>query len=411
MSKKKPHNPLPLTELRPEPLPYAVWGNGQINAGAHDQMRAAMRLPVSVAGALMPDAHVGYGLPIGGVLATENTVIPYAVGDDIACRMRISLFEATPNLLAQHQGKFERALVEETRFGAGASFAPHERAEHPVMDDPDWEATRQLAALKDKAYAQLGTSGSGNHFVEWGELEILEEDATLGLQAGTYLALLSHSGSRGIGSSIANYYSEIAKSLHNLDKSVAQLGWLSLDSEVGQEYWLSMELAGRFAAATHEIIHRRVAKAAGVKALVSIENHHNFAWKEPYVDETGELREVIVHRKGATPAGVGVLGIIPGSMGDVGYIVRGKGVTSSLNSASHGAGRTMSRRQALSQITKSDQKRYLKESGVKLIGGGLDESPQAYKPIEAVIAAQTDLVDLIGKFTPRIVRMDGDLST
>ena len=136
--------------------------------------------------------------------------------------------------------------------------------------------------------------------------------------------------------------------------------------------------------ANHFIIHRRVAAAIGLKEAAVVENHHNFAWKENLPDG----RTVIVHRKGATPAGVGVLGIIPGSMGDAGYLVRGKGVASSLASASHGAGRLMSRRAALNSISRSARDEYLKKNDVTLLGGGMDESPQAYKPIEEVIAAQ-----------------------
>lgn len=172
---------------------------------------------------------------------------------------------------------------------------------------------------------------------------------------------------------------------------------------------MSMELAGRFASACHEVIHQRVAKLAGVKPVAAVENHHNFAWKEQITDSDGITREAIVHRKGATPAGEGVLGIIPGSMGDAGYVVRGKGNAAALNSASHGAGRQMSRKQALSRITKTERDHYLKAKGVTLFGGDLDESPQAYKPIQAVIDAQLDLVDVLGQFMPRLVRMDGKL--
>jgi len=174
-----------------------------------------------------------------------------------------------------------------------------------------------------------------------------------------------------------------------------------LDSEDGQEYWLSMELAGRFASANHYIIHKRVAAVVGLKEMAAVENHHNFAWREQLADG----REVIVHRKGATPAGRGVFGVIPGSMGDAGYVVRGRGVSESLESASHGAGRRMSRRTAVNSISKRERDDYLKERGVTLLGGGIDESPQAYKAIDEVITAQRDLVDVIGKFTPRIVRM------
>jgi tRNA-splicing ligase RtcB (3'-phosphate/5'-hydroxy nucleic acid ligase) len=186
-----------------------------------------------------------------------------------------------------------------------------------------------------------------------------------GLKPGEYLALLSHSGSRSVGFKIADRYSKLAMDLHpDLDKSVRHLAWLSLNSEEGLEYWLSMELAGKFASANHYIIHHRVAKAVGLKEVAVVENHHNFAWKEKLPDG----RTVIVHRKGATPAGDGVLGVIPGSMGDAGYIVRGRGVSESLESASHGAGRQMSRKAAKNSISKRERDEYLKERGVILLG-------------------------------------------
>ena len=396
-------------ELRSEPLAYHKWGEAYIDPEATRQMDSAMRLPISAAGALMPDAHVGYGLPIGGILATEGAVIPYAVGVDIACRMRLSVYEISPIVIQQKVGQFRKALMEQTRFGAGAKWSRAQQMKHEILDDPAWDATKLLKSLKDTAYDQLGTSGTGNHFVEWGSLTLETDDQELELKAGNYLALLSHSGSRAVGFKIANHYSQLAmKYLPNLDKSVRHLAWLPLDWHEGQEYWLSMELAGRYAAANHQVIHQRVAKAVGLKPLLSVENHHNFAWKESIATPSGfsdPQREVIVHRKGATPAGKGVLGIIPGSMGDAGYLVRGRGEQASLNSASHGAGRAMSRRAALESITRTERDRYLKERGVTLLGGGLDEAPQAYKPIETVIGAQSDLVDIIAKFTPVMVRM------
>src|SRR5439155_21561581 len=141
--------------------------------------------------------------------------------------------------------------------------------------------TRLLKSLLPKAHEQLGTSGTGNHFVEWGVVKLTQNSRDLGLGPGEYLALLSHSGSRGVGFKIANEYSRIAMQLHpKLENAVRHLAWLSLEGEAGQEYWVSMELAGRFASANHAVIHRRVAKAAGVKEIAQVENHHNFAWRE-----------------------------------------------------------------------------------------------------------------------------------
>lgn len=383
-----------------EPESYTVWGAELIEEGTAEQMEGAMSLPVSVAGALMPDAHLGYGLPVGGVLATEGAVIPWAVGVDIACRMRLSVFDASPGFLDERRGELEEILLRNTNFGAGGSYKEGRRGmDHEVLDDTAWRATSFLKELKDTAHSQLGTSGSGNHFVEWGVLEDLETGEER-------LALLSHSGSRGVGFKIANRYSKIAKQKHpKLDKRVADLSWLELSSEEGEEYWLSMELAGRFASANHEVIHEKIARALGADLLEKVENHHNFAWREEL-----DGREVIVHRKGATPASEGVMGVIPGSMGDSGYVVRGKGYPASINSASHGAGRLMSRRRAFESVPEEDWRRYLEERGVTLIGGALDEAPQAYKPIEEVIGFQGDLVDVVGRFTPKIVRMDGSKS-
>ena len=163
-----------------------------------------------------------------------------------------------------------------------------------------------------------------------------------------------------------------------------------------------MNLAGDYASACHHKIHEKISAALGTQPLAMVENHHTFAWKEML-----NGKEVIVHRKGATPAGKGMLGIIPGSMTAPGFIVRGKGETLSINSASHGAGRKMSRTAAMKNVTSADMKSALKANNVTLIGGGLDEAPHAYKDIHTVMAAQIDLVDVIGKFTPRIVRMDG----
>jgi tRNA-splicing ligase RtcB len=356
---------------------------------------------VAVSGALMPDAHVGYGLPIGGVLATHEAVIPYAVGVDIACRMKMTVLDLPVDALSKDQARLTRAIEGETRFGMGASFKS--KRQHDVMD-ADWRVTRVTADVKDRAWAQLGTSGSGNHFVEFGKLTVL--DVAAGLAPGTYLALLSHSGSRGAGAQVAGHYSKLARALHpELPNELSHLAWLDLSSEPGQEYWAAMELMGKYAAANHALIHRHIAKALGQDVLLDIENHHNFAWRERHRLPDGSEAEVIVHRKGATPAGAGVLGIIPGSMGTPGYIVRGKGVAASLDSASHGAGRRMSRTKARETFNWQDTQRFLRDRGVTLLSAGLDEVPMAYKDIDEVMAAQQDLVEPLAKFEPRLVKM------
>lgn len=387
-------------ELRTGPLPYAVFGREHIEEGALLQMQTAASLPISVAGALMPDAHQGYGLPIGGVLATDvNSIIPFAVGVDIACRMCMSIFDLPADFLKREPHLLKKTLVEHTKFGIGGEV--REKADESVMDLPEWRATKVIRDLKDKAHRQLGTSGTGNHFVEWGVVEVFEQDELLDLPVGTYMALLSHSGSRGFGGNVANYYSKLAMQKTKLPKQAAHLAWLDLNTEEGQEYWIAMNLAGEYASANHHEIHTKIAKALHEKPLKMIENHHNFAWKETLPDGS----EGMVHRKGATPAGVNDLGIIPGSMTHPGFVVRGKGNADALSSASHGAGRVMSRTKALNSITRHQLTNVLNDAGIQLIGGDLDEAPMVYKDIETVMAAQKQLVNVLAKFSPKIVRM------
>lgn len=386
--------------LNKEGIAFNVFGRDFIEEGAMHQMYQAAKLPISVAGALMPDAHHGYGLPIGGVLATENAIIPYGVGVDIGCRMCLSIFDINPKDLTARESYFTRELNEATLFGGGKELK--NITDHEVLDNELFYQLPLLRSLHGRAAKQMGSSGSGNHFVEFGVVEINEKDEVLGVEPGKYIGLLSHSGSRALGANIAHHYTKLAKAKRKLPGEASNLAWFLLSEEEGWEYWLSMNLAGDYASACHHVIHQKIAKQLGRKPLKMVENHHNFAWKEKW-----EGKEVIVHRKGATPAGENVLGIIPGSMTAPGFIVRGKGETASINSASHGAGRQMSRSKALSNITHNALKAELKKHDVKLIGGGLDEAPFAYKDIHQVMGAQQHLVDSVGLFYPKIVKMDG----
>lgn len=375
-----------------------IYGGKTIEHGAKQQMELSMSLPIAVQGALMPDAHHGYGMPIGGVLATTNAVIPYGVGVDIGCRMALTILDENEAFLKRYDYQLKMALKNKTHFGMDGQLDFQQ--EHTILDDERFQATSLLRQLHGKAVRQLGSSGGGNHFVEFGSIELFA-DNDLGLPAGSYAAILSHSGSRGLGANVAQHYTRIAMNGCKLPAQAQKLAWLDLQSEAGQEYWLSMNLAGDYAKACHERIHINLMKELGVKPLVTIDNHHNFAWKEQLADG----REVIVHRKGATPAHKGTWGIIPGSMTAPAYLMRGKGAPLSLNSASHGAGRAMSRQKARSQMTGSALKKMLSTAGVKLIGGSVEENPNAYKDIEQVIAAQGELIDVHGKFYPKIVRM------
>jgi tRNA-splicing ligase RtcB len=393
-----------IISLNQHGIQFSVYGTEYIEEGAMHQMYQAAKLPVSVAGALMPDAHSGYGLPIGGVLATQNAVIPYGVGVDIGCRMCLSIYDINPAELLQKENYFTRELNEATLFGSGRQF--DHASDHEVMERSEFRELPLLRNLHGRAWKQLGSSGSGNHFVEFGVVNITERDEVLGIDAGTYLGLLSHSGSRALGANVANHYTKLAKAKRRLPGESSNLAWLTMDEEEGIEYWMAMNLAGDYASACHHIIHSKITKQLGRKPIKRVENHHNFAWKEKLEDHNG-TKEVIVHRKGATPAGKNVLGIIPGSMTANGFIVKGKGEVSAINSASHGAGRRMSRTAAMKSVTESALSDELKRHGVKLIGGGLDEAPFAYKDIEMVMKSQTELVDIVGKFTPKIVKMDG----
>ncbi len=394
--------PVPLSSqipLNDKGVNLNIFGEEHIDDSALSQIRIAARLPVSKAAALMPDAHSGYGLPIGGVLATKNAVIPYGVGVDIGCRMCLSIFDIPVGDLQKKVELFADELLRATLFGTGGEFAVP--ADHEVLEDPLFDEIPLLAGLQDRARRQLGTSGSGNHFVEFGEVKISGKDDLPGLEPGLYVGLLSHSGSRNLGASVANHYTKLAAEKRRLPAEARNLAWLDLNEEAGHEYWLAMNLAGRYASACHHAIHQKIAQQFNRQPIAMVENHHNFAWKETYHGE-----EWIVHRKGATPAGKNVLGIIPGSMTAPGFIVKGKGEEASLNSASHGAGRVMSRTQAMKNITQQQLKQELEKHNVRLLGAGLDEAPFAYKDIEKVMKSQKLLVDVVGKFQPKIVKMD-----
>ena len=235
--------------------------------------------------------------------------------------------------------------------------------------------------------------------VEYGHFTVDHDE--LGVPAGTYLAILSHSGSRGTGADVCKHYSQIAMDQHlELPKHLKHLALLDLDSDAGQEYREAMNLMGEYASANHECIHRHIRDVLGAEVLMDIENHHNFAWKEEHFGE-----EVIVHRKGATPAGKGVLGIIPGSMASPTYVVRGLGNPDSLNSAAHGAGRVMSQTHAFKTLDRRAWMDLMAKKGVTLLSAGLDEAPMVYKDINEVMQYQADLVEPIGMFHPKMVRM------
>ena len=423
--------PLELEPMRDAPQPFQVYGEvgADIEPSALAQLELALRLPIAVRGALMPDAHPGYALPIGGVFAAHRAVAPAMVGVDIGCRMHLSIFAMPPEELLRRRDALFADLQAVTAFGAGVSRP--RPADHDVLDDDRWGLTSQTRGLRAKAAAQLGTSGSGNHFAELVVGELLQtgdarqeigdarqetRDAShtisdlqslvsglpvSGLPA-QFTGLLTHSGSRGVGYSLANNYIRLAaQETAKRAKAPKMYEWLDLDGEAGQEYWAAMELAGAFAQACHEVIHESFARRAGLEPLATVQNHHNFAWRHG---------DMVIHRKGATPAETGLLGVIPGSMGSASYLVEGLGAEEALWSASHGAGRRGSRTAARNAISMRDVRAWLAQQDVLVEGLSVDESPQAYKDIEQVMRIQVaaGLVRPLARMRPVAVIMAGE---
>jgi tRNA-splicing ligase RtcB len=390
--------------LRDAPAPLAIFGDvgTHIPANAVEQMGHVMRLPVTLRGAMMPDAHQGYAMPIGGVAVLDRAVSPSFVGYDISCMMQLSILEVDPEAFLGNRHHFAQVLRDVTAFGIGAAFSDGAAREHGVMDDPLWDTLPILAKHKDKARAQLGSSGGGNHFCNLMLVGFLED--ALGHRAGAQaVALMSHSGSRGTGHSVATHYVKLAE---REVKSVARgipkgYEWLSTESEAGQEYLAAMHVMGCYAKANHDLIHQHFAWEAGIALRETVWNRHNYAWVD---DATGE----VIHRKGATPADAGVLGIIPGTSGTASYLVEGLGNAQSINSSSHGAGRYHSRTQAKAQHDEAAFMQHMEAQDILHFGLASDETFQAYKDIEMVIGLQRGvLVKPLAKMLPKVVLMGG----
>ncbi len=392
-----------LDGLRASPAPAFVCGevglDGDIAPAALAQLQLALRLPVAEAGALMPDAHVGQSLPIGGVLALHRAVSPSLVGVDIGCRMHLSIYALPPAGMAARRDTLFDDLRAVTAFGLGAETAG--RPEHPLLDDRErWALTAQTKTLHAKARRQLGTSGSGNHFAEIVTGERLDENSGL---PEAFCGLLTHSGSRGVGYALAEHYMRLAASETARRARVPKrYEWLDLDGDAGREYWQAMILAGDYARACHEVLHTAFARRTGLTPLLTVDSPHNFAWRD---DE-----DRVVHRKGATLAAPGVWGIIPGSMASASYLVRGLGSAGALHSASHGAGRVGSRAEARSQISLSDARRQMARRDILADGLSADESPAAYKDIERVLRLQVEagMLAPLARMRPVAVIMAGE---
>lgn len=360
------------------------------------QLRTALNLPVTLAAAGMPDLHKGYSLPIGGVAVLDNAVSPAFIGFDISCMMKLSVLDYGDDDLIEHEERerFLKWVLAATSFGIGSELA--DTQDHPVMYDPLWSEIPFLRQHKDLAWRQLGSSGSGNHFCD----VVYARNVDFNTR---WIGLMTHSGSRGVGNKAGQYYSKLAdeRTLEVYPETPKGYGWLELGTDLGEEYWQVMELMGRYAKANHDIVHRRFSQISGIATRESWYNQHNFA------EEV--IPKAVIHRKGATPANRGQVGIIPGSSGSTSYLVIGQGNNKSLVSASHGAGRPFSRTEAKRRHDQEVFDWTMDNLGITYAGVNADETVYAYKSIDKVIQTQVenDIIRVVAKLYPRVVVMGG----
>ena len=398
-----------------------VPGPGRITAvfGRHDERTMEQLRHVAsraAYAALMADGHSGYVMPIGGVAAYRNQVSVPGVGYDIACG---NAAIATDRFIDEYSRRELELLADEIQrtisFGVGrTNRADDAPMDHPLFDSDAWSVIPDDARanhMKDKAREQLGTVGSGNHYVD-----VFADRADGRVWVGV------HFGSRGLGHSIASGFLALAANARWGDRVKESDTILDLDTPMGQDYWALMDLAGKYAYAGREWVARKVVETLGANEIELVHNHHNFSWAEEHFGE-----KLIVVRKGATPAFPGQKGFIGGSMGDDAVIVQGASSNplqeNALYSTVHGAGRVMSRTQARGKrkgwgrkarivspglISQEMLNAWLDERGVVLRGGGLDEAPQAYRRLPEVLAAQGGTIEILHVLRPVIVVMAGE---
>lgn len=348
--------------------------------------------------ALMADHHLGYSMPIGGVAAYRNAVSPSGVGYDIACGNKAVRLDIESSYVRDNISSIMDTIAARISFGIGR--VNEERVEHPLFDDdPAWDIPA-IADLKDLAYRQLGTVGGGNHYVD---IFVDETDAVwIGV----------HFGSRGFGHKMATHFLKAGGAKNGIDAPPLVL---SLDSDLGQQYVMAMQLAGRYAYAGRDHVCSEVAEIIGGEIVEEVHNHHNFAWEEEHF---GEMYWVI--RKGATPAFTGQLGFVGSSMGEESVILKGVDSDASrtaLYSTVHGAGRVMSRREATGRsrwkpkkdksgkVSVDMMREWVEGADVELRGGDVDESPHCYKRLSTVLEAHTETIEVVHRLKPIGVAM------
>lgn len=376
-----------------------VWGSPDIETV--NQMHEAMKFGGEFA-ALMGDHHIGYSVPIGGVIAYERSICINGVGFDIACGNKAVRLSVNADDTKSNINRTMNEINKHISFGIGRKN--NERVEHELFDDPVWKEISVLRRLRDKAISQLGTVGSGNHYVD------VFVDEIGRVWCGV------HFGSRGLGHGIATHFIEACGGKDGMHAAPVILDEAS---DIGQQYIKCMELAGRYAYAGRDLVCSRVAKILNANILEEVHNHHNFAWKE-----THHEKNLWVVRKGATPNWPGAHSFVGGSMGDYSYIIEGldtKEAVTSLYSTIHGAGRSMGRIQAKGKVnrktgeiikpglvSKSDMDEWVKKFDVELRGAGVDESPHCYKRMDQVLQSHSATVRVIHKLKPIGVCMASD---
>jgi len=385
-----------------------VWGKPDLSAVS--QMVTCARTGNVAAAALMADHHKGYSQPIGGVVAYRDAVSPSGVGYDIACGNKAVRTNLKYSQVQADLPALMDLIAQTIEFGIGRKNP--RPVDHELFDDPTWRDVKYLGKLKDLARAQLGTVGSGNHYVD-----LFVEPATDDLWVGV------HFGSRGFGYKTASGFLNLAKGRRFSDSAPGEHmdqppTLIPLDSALGQDYLRAMQLAGRYAYAGRDYVVEQVLHLLGATATFQVHNHHNFAWMEQHGGE-----QVVVVRKGATPCFPGQLGFIGGSMADLSVIVRGKDTPEardSLYSTVHGAGRVMSRTQAAGKrnwkkgrrtgglIRREDMERQVRQFGVELRGAGTDEAPAVYRKLSEVLEAHAGTIEVLHVLKPVGVAMAGE---
>ena len=361
---------------------------GEHDAATVAQMRNCMAVGNVVAGVICADGHLGYAQPVGGVIAYEKQISISGVGFDIGCGNMAVRLDTPFAAIADKVGAIIKDVARVISFGVGRSN--EERVEHQLFDDGEAWRESDMEAYRQKAVAQLGTVGSGNHYVD-----LMRDEAGL-----TWIGV--HFGSRGLGHTSATRYLKAAGGRDGMNVPPAVI---DEDSELGRRYIAAMQLAGRYSYAGREWVIERVRKILGGTVTDMVHNHHNYAWRE-----THDGRDLWVVRKGATPAFPGQRGFVGGSMGDDAVIIEGVDspqARASLYSTVHGAGRLFGRKEAKRRFTKAEMDAWLQQRGVTLVGADLDESPMAYRRLPEVIAQHAGTIRVLHTLRPFAVAMAG----